>query len=879
MNFKERFLKNKWEILLVLLLLLISGISHGYNMFHFPYYENDEGAYISQAWSFLTQGKLAPYTYWYDHAPAGWVLIALWAKLTGGFFTFETSIHSGRVLILVLHLASTLLLYYIAKRLSDSKLAGVVAVLIFSLSPLGIYFQRRVLLDNIMIFWVLLSLAILLKIRLKLTHVIFSAVAFGIGILTKENAIFFAPAFIYAVYQRSHDAHKSFAMVKWFAISGLVVSLYFVYALMKGEFFPVGFMGNTEPHVSLITTFQEQLARGNDLPFWDKNSDFYITLVTWLNRDAFTIIAGAIATIFSILLSIREKATRISAFLSVLFWLFLLRGGLVIDFYVTPLIPLLALNMGMFVALIAKKLSGYRITYGIFSAATSTVIIVILFGNPIGQYTRDETTSQIEAINWVKKNVPQNASIAIDNYAFVDLHESRFQSDRIFYNADWFWKIQKDSEIRNDKYGNDWRNIEYIMLSHEMLKQIKENEMPLLKQALDNSSLQQEWTKDSISYRDLGNYISTNGDWMSIYKVNDKRLIQLSESWNYYKSNFIQSYGQVVDRSNGDTTTSEGQSYAMLRAVLLNDKSTFDGIWQWTQDHFQFRTQDKLFSWLWIKEGDVYKLGDSANAADADEDIALALLFAYKQWGNDTYLVEAQEVINDIWKHEVVQVNGHYYLLANANAKRDEGYLVNPSYLSPATYRIFAEVDTEHPWSLLANDSYVLLNAIGIQNGNTTYLPSNWVIIDLESGEIKSAEKYIDENADMYGFDAFRVMWRVALDAVWFNEPEAVAYLQKVQPFFTEQWKVNGEYAAVYDLNGKPVEQFASISNSIGALSAFVVTDMNLANEVYEKILQNKFNSENGYWGDKNNYYDQNWAWFGTALNQKLMPNLWAENR
>ena len=95
---------NKKELAIIAVLLLISGISHGYNMFHFPYYENDEGVYMSQAWSLLTQGRLSPYTYWYDHAPFGCMLIALWTKLTGGFFTFGLSVNSGRVLMLVFHL-------------------------------------------------------------------------------------------------------------------------------------------------------------------------------------------------------------------------------------------------------------------------------------------------------------------------------------------------------------------------------------------------------------------------------------------------------------------------------------------------------------------------------------------------------------------------------------------------------------------------------------------------------------------------------------------------------------------------------------------------------------------------------------------------------
>ena len=142
-----------WPLIVLVALLVVSGLAHGTNMYRFPYYENDEGTYMARAWSFATEGELAPTNYTYDHAPAGWILISLWTMLTGGFFTFGFAINSGRVLMLILHLLSAALLFDIARSLSKSVIVASIAVLIFSLSPLAIYFQRRVLLDNIMVFW------------------------------------------------------------------------------------------------------------------------------------------------------------------------------------------------------------------------------------------------------------------------------------------------------------------------------------------------------------------------------------------------------------------------------------------------------------------------------------------------------------------------------------------------------------------------------------------------------------------------------------------------------------------------------------------------------------------------------------------------------
>ncbi|MFA5828712.1 MAG: glycosyl hydrolase family 8 [Candidatus Shapirobacteria bacterium] len=859
---------NYFGVVAVAIVMAISLVSHGFNMFRFPYYENDEGTYMSQAWSVLEQGSLAPYTYWYDHAPAGWLFLATWVKLTGGFFTFGTSVNSGRAFMLVLHLFTSGLLIYVAKKLSGSIIPGLMAVLIFSLSPLGIYFQRRVLLDNIMVFWIFVSLAILLKDKLRLSQIILSGLVFGIAVLTKENAIFSIPAFVYAVYIKSHPGHRSFALIKWLAVAGFVVSTYFLYALLKSEFFPVGVINNL-PHVSLISSLLQQAGRGSSSYFWDKNSDFYVNLMEWMNRDRLTIILGVFATIASLILSIKNRALRIPAYLSILFWLFLLRGKLVIDFYIVPLIPFLALNIGMlsyfiFRFIAFRKKFIYVPLVFIFAVAVSAYLLT----HPTGQYTRDETISQVQTIDWIKKNVSGDSFIAIDCALYVDLHAPRFEGDTVFPNADWVWKVEYDPEILTGKLGEDWKNIQYITLGHEVLKQIRDHKFYFIKKAFDNSVLAYDSERNTTSHINIDQYLSTNGDWMRVYQVKNKEALILDSSWKFYKSNFVISYGQVIDPQGNNRTTSEGQSLAMLRAVWLNDKYTFDGVWQWTVDHLQKRTQDKLFSWLWEKKGEDYGLADSNTAADADSDIALALLFAYRRWGGGAYLSSARAILNDMWKKEVVLVNGRYYLTAGTDAARNGGYLINPSYSSPASFRIFAKVDPRHPWDKLADDSYYLFNQY-------TLVP-NWILLDRRSGQLSSASAYVnDKDVDNYGYDAFRTMWHVALDSIWFKNSKATDFLAKNKPFFSQQWQENQRFFSVYELDGAPVTGYSSVSTEVGALSVFSQTDAKMAADLFQKNFENNFNYDEGYWGDKSNYYDQNWAWFGSALATNRLINLW----
>jgi len=151
-----------FEALVVIIGLGIAMAVHGINLFGFPSYQQGEGVFMSNAWAIL-HGQLEPHTYNYDQTPLGWILIAGWTVISGGFATFGNAINSGRALMLLFSFGSSLLVYLIARRLSGSRGAGLLALLLFTLSPLGITSQREVVLENIGIFWLLLSLQLVVS--------------------------------------------------------------------------------------------------------------------------------------------------------------------------------------------------------------------------------------------------------------------------------------------------------------------------------------------------------------------------------------------------------------------------------------------------------------------------------------------------------------------------------------------------------------------------------------------------------------------------------------------------------------------------------------------------------------------------------------------
>ena len=197
--------------------------------------------------------------------------------------------------------------------------------------------------------------------------------------------------------------------------------------------------------------------------------------------------------------------------------IFLVRGKLVIDFYILPLLPLLAINIALLFHFLTEKLSfRNKRVYAILASFILLCLSLFVMLSSREYFYKNETEPQIQTIAWIKRNLPTDTTIVIDDSLYVDLHA--YAHSESYHNAEWAWKIEKDPEIRMQTIANDWKNIEYITLSHEVLKQIRFDQFPLTKYALEHSIQVADFRTSSSSYRDIENYISTNGDWMSIRK-------------------------------------------------------------------------------------------------------------------------------------------------------------------------------------------------------------------------------------------------------------------------------------------------------------------------------------------------------------------------
>lgn len=352
----------------------------------------------------------------------------------------------------------------------------------------------------------------------------------------------------------------------------------------------------------------------------------------------------------------------------------------------------------------------------------------------------------------------------------------------------------------------------------------------------------------------------------------------LSSSWEIYKKRFINADGRVIDYTQDSITTSEGQSYAMLRAVWVDDKDAFDTVWKWTRENMD-RPKDHLFGWRWGERPDkTYGLmpdGGDNSATDADQDIALALIFASSRWGDDAYLQDAKNILGDLWKINTGTAAGKRYLIAGNWAQNEKELVINPSYFSPYAWRIFAKVDKQNDWNSLVAPAYTLLTDSGevpLDKEKGVGLPPDWLVIDRQTGAFKPPVN-LGNFSTNYSFDALRTPWRIGLDVMWNNDPQAKAYLTKMCKPLEEAYKADRILVNTYRHDGEKMNMDESAAMYSAALGCFIHTNPQIAEDIYKNKIVKLYANDANTFREDINYYDQNWLWFGAAMyNKYLIP-------
>ena len=450
-----------------------------------PAYADDEGTYAAQAWSVVHQGALAPYTYWYDHPPLGWLVLAAWTWISGPFLHAPTAVLGGRYLMVVLSGVDALLLLAAGRRLGLRWWAAGTAALLWGLSPLAIGYSRGVWLDNVGATFLLGALVCALSPRRHLWAYAGSGFLLACAVLSKETLVLVAPAVVLAAYRTSAGRTRVFCLSALGGTAVLMLLAYPLFSVLKGELFP------GPGHVSLLEALQFQLGgRASTGSPLDPSSASAGLVGQWLHRDPWLLGAGVLLTPLALAVG-RLRVPALAVAVPVLVGL---RPGYLPEPYVIALLPFCALLVAglLHVALGTVPSRGLRTALPLVAAAGLVALLAVPWRDGAAALAQDRATSRALAVeSVVAHTVPHQSRVLVDDSIWVDLVDRGFNPH---LGVIWFYKTDftggLDPSVRR-ALPDGYRDVQWVVVSPIMRSALDQNPGGLgeLRRAISHSRL------------------------------------------------------------------------------------------------------------------------------------------------------------------------------------------------------------------------------------------------------------------------------------------------------------------------------------------------------------------------------------------------------
>ncbi|TML09380.1 MAG: hypothetical protein E6G41_00210 [Actinobacteria bacterium] len=421
-------------------------------MLHWPNAQFDEGTYVSNAWA-VQHGALAPYTYSYGHPPLAWLLIAAWTWVSGLFAGTSYSIDTGRQLMLVVTLASCSLLFILARRLGMGRAFAAAAVLLFALSPVGLFFHRAVLLDNVAIAWVLAAFVLAATPRQRLWAYAGSGACFAAALLSKETTLVLLPALLLAAWQNTDKHTRRYCVALFGSFLGYAV-------------------------VQLVT----REATGS---LFDPQSQTHAIVTAWLQLDPWLL--GLAVVLFP--LALVRRSTRAIALAFVIQVVMILRPGYLPNMYVIGLLPFAAL-------IVSGGIEALWRWSGRLRLATAALVIALLV-SAVPQWARTDNTAmhvQVDgtrraAERWLADNIGHDKRLIVPDEYWIYLIQHGFDRRPVpggFFSRAVvvYWPLDYDPAVKQ-RFPDGWRDFDYVVSTQAVRSTLRLT--PTTARALDHS--------------------------------------------------------------------------------------------------------------------------------------------------------------------------------------------------------------------------------------------------------------------------------------------------------------------------------------------------------------------------------------------------------
>ena len=305
-----------------------------------------------------------------------------------------------------------------------------------------------------------------------------------------------------------------------------------------------------------------------------------------------------------------------------------------------------------------------------------------------------------------------------------------------------------------------------------------------------------------------------------------------------------------IDAVDSKDIRSEGQSYGMTIAVMMDRQDVFDKLWKFAKNKMQQKSGDLKGYFAWqLSDESPYSVKDPNPAPDGEEYFVSSLYLAWKRWGNKSTvqgnIFNYQEQADSLLRYMTKPKTNSMLPLIVPDRKQivfspaqvSDPY-TDPSYHIPGFYRMWAEY-ASHSNQLfkdMADTSWAFFKRAGHQ---TTGLMSEYATFD---GQPK--ETSINSKSHIFGPDACRVGMNIGFSYAWFlDDPWAVTQSKRMLGFFASQ---SGGYKSEYTLDGTPKSDYGSQSLQGANAAAVLASDRDSDRKFVEDLW--KLPMTSGQW-------------------------------
>ena len=324
---------------------------------------------------------------------------------------FKTNIDlSSRLVSIIFSLGSSLLIFLICYRLTNTYLPSLFSLVVFLLLPFNIYYSRTILPEPAAVFFMLLSLYLFPK------NLILSAVSLSLSILLKPYTILIIlPTLLLHSFQKYAKSFNRKNLILFIIFTLITILPFYFWRRWIGNF-PEGIPKSDWLLNNNNTTTFPNWYRGYDLTFLNKMVAFRPHWFNWLFKERLANLILGTFGIIPLFLGLAYKKNKTQTFAwslvvgILIYFIIIAQGNIQHDYYQILIIPSISILVGYGLFFIYKFLFS-KPTIGFLLITSISLISIYLSWYQVKGYYQINHPQIITAGIAAKKLLPLNSLV------------------------------------------------------------------------------------------------------------------------------------------------------------------------------------------------------------------------------------------------------------------------------------------------------------------------------------------------------------------------------------------------------------------------------------------------------------------------------------